>query len=138
MTMLSPAMIGDDKPLGILTFHFTFLLGPNRTGGFCPSATPDPPGPRNCGQASGSPARPTAANNPNATNAIIVLMSISLVVDRISHRPRARRRLHDDQRARRTRRRRRSLPLRSRTRGRNVLGSFPRRSPTLTQPTAVG
>src|SRR5204863_9240573 len=49
MTSLSPATIGDDQPPGALTFHLTFLSGPNSTGGFCSSATPDPPGPRNCG-----------------------------------------------------------------------------------------
>src|SRR5262245_30619672 len=49
MTSLSPATMGEDPPFGAVTFHFTFLSGPNSTGGFCPSATPDPPGPRNCG-----------------------------------------------------------------------------------------
>ena len=49
---------GDDRRRearsGPATFHFTFLSGPNSTGGFWPSATPEPFGPRNCGQASGS------------------------------------------------------------------------------------
>src|SRR3954462_6629035 len=49
MTSLSPATIGEDRPPGALTFHFTFLPGPNSTGVFCPPPTPPPPGPRNCG-----------------------------------------------------------------------------------------
>src|SRR5687768_13804551 len=78
MTSLSPTTIGEERPLGALTFHFTFLSGPSSTGGFWSSATPEPPGPRNCGQASGfSPATPAPANTPTATNAINVLMSTS-------------------------------------------------------------
>src|SRR5262245_3334256 len=78
MTSLSPATIGDESPLGAGTFHFTFFSGPNSTGGFCPSATPDPPGPRNCGQASGlSALSPTAANTPSAIIAMKLFMSIT-------------------------------------------------------------
>src|SRR6266851_9593133 len=95
MTSLSRAMIGDDIPVGARTFHFTFLSGPNSTGGFWPAATPDPPGPRNCGHASGvSPPCPTAARRAATTNAIGVLMSnTSGVVGMVSssewdyHRP---------------------------------------------------
>src|SRR5580704_11682156 len=76
MTSLSPAMIGDDNPLGARTFHLTFLSGPNSTGGFWPMAMPDPPGPRNCGHASGfSPLGPPVANSPVTTNAIRAFMS---------------------------------------------------------------
>jgi hypothetical protein len=46
---MSPTTIGDESPLGTGFFHFTFLSGPTSTGGFWSSATPDPPGPRNCG-----------------------------------------------------------------------------------------
>ena len=70
MTSLSPATIGDDRPPGTRTFHFTFLSGPNCTGGFWPVAIPDPPAPRNCGHASCvSPARPTVARNPTTNQA---------------------------------------------------------------------
>ena len=44
-TSRSPATIGDEKPLGAATFHFTFVSGPSSTGGRWPSATPEPPGP---------------------------------------------------------------------------------------------
>src|SRR6516164_826971 len=79
MTSLSPAVIGEDRPAGAGTFHLRFLSGPNSTGGFWPSATPDPPGPRNCGHAEPSPARPAVPKSPSATTAIIVRMSIPLV-----------------------------------------------------------
>src|SRR5688572_21775174 len=70
MTSLSATTIGDEAPLGAATFHFTFFSGPISTGGFCPSATPDPPGPRNRGHASRSSApNATAANTPTANNA---------------------------------------------------------------------
>src|SRR5438552_16426833 len=83
MTSLSPATIGEEDPAGAGTFHFTFLSGPNSTGGFWPSAAPDPPGPRNPGHASGlSPPVPTAANTPRATDAINSFMTLpSVVVD---------------------------------------------------------
>src|SRR5687767_391151 len=61
MTSLSPAAIGDESPLGTTTFHFTFFSGPNSTGGFWFSATPDPLGPRKRGQASRSCAPELAA-----------------------------------------------------------------------------
>src|SRR6516164_2081374 len=80
MTSLSPAVIGEDRPAGAGTFHLRFLSGPNSTGGFWPSATPDPPGPRNCGHAGPSPARPAFAQSPSARTAIIVLMSTPSVV----------------------------------------------------------
>src|SRR5262245_65685914 len=71
ITTLSPATTGEDSPLGAGTFHFTFLSGPNSTGGFWSSATPEPPGPRNWGHASGlSPPRPAATNTATATSAI--------------------------------------------------------------------
>src|SRR6516165_2544499 len=80
MTSLSPATTGEDRPPGAGTFHLRFLVGPNSTGGFWPSATPDPPGPRNCGHAGPSPERAALAQSPSATIAIIVLMSIPSVV----------------------------------------------------------
>src|SRR4051794_3423266 len=79
-TRLSPATIGDENPPGTRTFHLTFLFGPNSTGGFWSSATADPPGPRNWGQASGRSApSPATANTPTATDAIHPLMSSSSV-----------------------------------------------------------
>src|SRR5262245_58238019 len=76
MTTLSPATIGDDSPPGAGTFHLTFLSGPSSTGGFWPSATPDPFGPRNWGHASAlSAPSPEAANTASATEAIIPFMS---------------------------------------------------------------
>src|SRR5262245_13456494 len=48
--ILSPTTTGDDAPGGTGTFHARFSVGPNLTGGFWSSATPDPAGPRNCGQ----------------------------------------------------------------------------------------
>src|SRR6516164_9791404 len=80
MTSLSPAVIGEDRPAGAGTFHLRFLVGPNSTGGFWPSATPDPFGPRNCGHAGPSPARPMVVHSPSATTAIIILMSSPSVV----------------------------------------------------------
>src|SRR5688500_5914343 len=53
-TRFSPAAMGDDMPAGTGTFHFRFFSGPNSVGGFWPSATPDPFGPRNRGQTSDS------------------------------------------------------------------------------------
>src|SRR5436190_18046417 len=43
--------VGDENPDGTLIFQRTFLSGPISVGGFSFSATPDPPGPRNCGHA---------------------------------------------------------------------------------------
>src|SRR6516165_8666107 len=80
MTSLSPAVIGEDRPPGAGTFHLRFLVGPNSTGGFWLSATPDPPGPRNCGHADPSPARPAVTQRPSPTTAIIVLMAIPSIV----------------------------------------------------------
>src|SRR6476659_9553025 len=79
MTSLSPATIGDDTPEGAVTFHFRFLSGPNSTGGFCPSAIPEPAGPRNCGHNCGSPPCARVANNAIVRNAIEVFMSITSV-----------------------------------------------------------
>src|SRR4029434_1591607 len=80
-TSLSPATTGDESPLGTATFHFTFFAGPISTGGFWPSATPDPPGPRNCGHARGfSAPRPAAANTAHATSALQVFMLSTFVV----------------------------------------------------------
>src|SRR4051812_38006298 len=62
--------MGDENPEGTFTFHFTFLSGPTSIGGFWPSATPDPPGPRNCGHGAGSAPRTTAANTPKTANVI--------------------------------------------------------------------
>src|SRR5579885_850075 len=56
-------MTGDDTPGGTATFHLTFFCGPNSTGGFWPAATPDPPGPRNCGHGAGSAADDTAGTS---------------------------------------------------------------------------
>src|SRR5256885_1762798 len=73
------ATIGDDSPGGAGTFHLTFWSGPNSTGGFWSSATPDPLGPRNCGQASDlSAASPTAAAMATATDASIPFISLTL------------------------------------------------------------
>src|ERR1700722_14562780 len=55
--------MGDDAPGGTATFHAKFSFGPNLTGGFFFSATPEPLGPRNCGQ---SAAKSSEANT-NAT-----------------------------------------------------------------------
>src|SRR5438477_12377678 len=81
MMSLSPAAMGEDRPEGAGVFHFKFLSGPNSTGGFCPWATADPPGPRNCGHTSGCSApRPTAANNPIVMNATKVLIPLTSLV----------------------------------------------------------
>src|SRR5262245_12341667 len=48
--ILSPTTTGDDAPGGTGTFHARFSVGLNLTGGFWSSTTPDPAGPRNCGQ----------------------------------------------------------------------------------------
>src|SRR5262245_44341201 len=56
-------MIGEDRPLGTGIFHFTFLSGPISTGGFWPSATPDPFGPRNLGHGDSSAPKLIALNN---------------------------------------------------------------------------
>src|SRR4051794_37719204 len=47
--------MGDELPAAIGTFQATFSSGPKCSGGLLASATPVPPGPRNCGHA-GSPA----------------------------------------------------------------------------------
>src|SRR5262245_19915237 len=81
-TSLSPATTGEESPLGAETFPVTFLSCPNATVGFWPSATPDPPGPRNWGQARcWSALSPAAANTPRARNAIDPFMSSSSVWD---------------------------------------------------------
>src|SRR5262245_59241245 len=68
-------MIGEDKPLGAEDFHFTFLSGPNSTGGFWPSATPEPSGPRNRGQTRDfSALKPFIANAPISNSAISFLI----------------------------------------------------------------
>src|ERR1700690_1384948 len=46
----SPTTMGEDAPGGTATFHNRFSFRPNFTGGFWSSATPEPPGPRNCVQ----------------------------------------------------------------------------------------
>src|SRR5205085_2708780 len=80
-TSRSPAMIGEENPGGTGTFQRTFRSGPNSTGGFSPSATAEPPDPRNCGHASRrSSANPTAANTASATHAVSHLMSGPSVV----------------------------------------------------------
>src|SRR5262245_12777119 len=80
ITTLSPAMIGDERPLGTGTFHFTFFSGPNSTGGFASSAMPDPFGPRNRGQASDfSALEPGVANIP-ATRTVKINGFIPLVI----------------------------------------------------------
>src|SRR5438045_9717250 len=79
MTRLAPATIGDESPAGAGTFQLTFFSGPNSTGGFWASATPDPFGPRNRGHTSaGSAARPTAANRTTDANAVNFIMVCSL------------------------------------------------------------
>src|SRR5262245_35250526 len=78
MISLSPATIGEETPAGAATFHFRFFSGPNSTGGFCPSATPEPLGPRNCGQTGAvSPPSPTDVKNPAAANVIHTFMAVS-------------------------------------------------------------
>src|SRR5688500_14044202 len=83
--MRSPATIGDERPGGAGTFQRTFLSGPNSTGGFWSSATPDPLGPRNWGQASGrSAATAAAARIRTASDENIRIMSTpSLVTGRL-------------------------------------------------------
>src|SRR5262245_14647767 len=49
--ILSPTTIGDDAPGGTGTFQTRLSFGPNFTGGFWSSATPDPAGPRDCDRA---------------------------------------------------------------------------------------
>src|SRR5262245_24884646 len=62
-------MIGEESPLGVETFHFKFLSGPNSTGGFAWSATPEPFGPRNRGQTSElSALKAAVVNTPPASN----------------------------------------------------------------------
>src|SRR5882724_6740732 len=83
---LSPATIGDERPEGADTFHLRFLSGPNSTGGFWPSATPDPFGPRNRGHTSAfSAARLKVVNIPiDATRIKFFMLShrlSSCVVD---------------------------------------------------------
>src|SRR5262245_58243773 len=81
-TSLSPATIGDESPLGTGTFHLTFLSGPSSTGDLCRSATPDPFGPRNCGQTSGGSAqRATGASSATNTSAIRILIFNASVVE---------------------------------------------------------
>src|SRR5262245_25790534 len=64
-------MIGEESPLGAETFHFKFLSGPNSTGGFALSATPEPFGPRNRGHPSElSALNAVVVNTPPASNAI--------------------------------------------------------------------
>src|SRR5262245_51047856 len=61
-------------PLGHATFHLTFFSGPISTGGCCPSATPDPFGPRNCGHGEPSAARvgePTTSTTRQASLRIL-------------------------------------------------------------------
>src|SRR5262245_59461677 len=71
ITSLSPATIGEESPLGTGTFHFAFLSGPNSTGGFAWSATPDPLGPRHRGHSRESSAlSPQVVNHPAASTAI--------------------------------------------------------------------
>ena len=77
-TSKSPTMIGDEKPLGAGTFHFTFLVGPTSTGGVCPAAIPEPAGPRNCGHAGGSPPAAPVAHNPTSATAKTEFMAMSL------------------------------------------------------------
>src|SRR5712671_3934060 len=80
---LSPATIGDERPGGTDTFHLRFLSGPNSTGGFWSSATPDPFGPRNRGHTSDlSAASPAAVNTPIDTNTINSFMTLELVAFR--------------------------------------------------------
>ena len=80
MTRFSPATIGEESPLGANTFHFTFLSGPNSTGGFWPSAMPDPSGPRNLGHTSDlSAASPPAVNIPTDINTINGFMSANVL-----------------------------------------------------------
>src|SRR6476660_1148260 len=75
MTSLSPATMGEESPLGVDAFHFRFLSGPNSTGGFWPSATPDPSGPRNRGHTSCFSAHnPAVANAPINTSGIKFFM----------------------------------------------------------------
>src|SRR5262245_3359680 len=78
MTTLSPATTGEESPLGAGTFHLTFLSGPNSTGGFWSSATPDPFGPRNCGHTSGlSAPTATVVSTPSATHASVLFIIVT-------------------------------------------------------------
>src|SRR4051794_19737027 len=61
--------MGEERPLGAATFHFRFFSGPNSSGGFCPSATPEPSGPRKRGQTRGSPATVTSEKKRRARQA---------------------------------------------------------------------
>src|SRR4029450_7384299 len=55
----SPQTIGDDQPRpGTSATHATFSVVENVTGSVESSATPAPPGPRNCGQVGGGAACP--------------------------------------------------------------------------------
>src|SRR5262249_20852579 len=61
-----------------------FLSGPNSTGGFAWSATPDPLGPRNRGHASESSAlNPSVLDNPAASNAMSKFIRISCFLSRV-------------------------------------------------------
>src|SRR5262249_45674981 len=61
-------MIGDEMPDGTAIFHLTFLSGPNSTGGFWPSATPEALGPRKRDQAF-SPAEAAVETDATRTSA---------------------------------------------------------------------
>src|SRR5579864_6377442 len=83
------ATIGDRVELaaiaiGTATFQSTFFSGPNDTGGLAPSATPEPFGPRNCGQARGlSSPRPTDATSKTVKSAVSRFISSLLEITRL-------------------------------------------------------
>src|ERR1700730_17519641 len=60
--MRSPDKMGDECPGGRSVFQTTFFFGPNSTGRFLLSETPDPFGPRNCGQLSAENSEKTPSN----------------------------------------------------------------------------
>src|SRR5688572_31156128 len=73
ITSLSPARMGDERPGGAGTFHLTFVSGPMLIGGLACSATPEPPGPRNCGHSNAfSPAVASTPNKPATTSNPII------------------------------------------------------------------
>src|SRR5687767_14259810 len=64
--------IGDDHPRpGISTAHATFSDVDHFSGSDDWSATPAPPGPRNCGHSDGPAARAGAASDTNVMRAIV-------------------------------------------------------------------
>src|SRR5262245_10642157 len=82
-------------PLGHATFHLTFFSGPISTGGCCPSATPDPFGPRNCGHGEPSAARVVETTTSTTRQASVRILYFPCdeksgrVPSRLFYRPRS-------------------------------------------------